>query len=484
MYNFGDMEAKKHSTIISLVFVAVIFFFLNALIGNDTHNRLSTRAEALEATSEKYLFYPSLVLVAGGRKLNTEDFTSSGACQSCHSEIHNQWNGSLHFNSFRDPVWQALWTVGHVETDGEVSKECLSCHTPIGILARRISKPEETEVLDELSAAGVQCDFCHTVSELNHYDTTTKTPHNMAFTSDPGDIKRGPFNDSDSPIHKSAYSEAHTSAEFCGNCHNVYHPENGLAVESTYDEWKISPYAENGIACQHCHMIPVEKLPLVASNMKPIANPGLASEMGPERPDVFTHEFVGGNTAIYTMLGASDKNDIAIKRLKSAASLEIAAPKTAPKPGDTCEVTVNVTNSAAGHNLPTGLPEVRQMWLELKVEDAKKRLIYHTGMLKADGNLGRDAYVFDVKPTNAEGKFTVKPWEMAAINDVKTIPPKKTAARKYKFRISSKAITPISITATLHFRSFSPAFLKKLLGDDTAPSPVIDMVSKTIFISK
>jgi len=477
------MKTKTAAALAVIMFIAVLYAALKNSVGYESYPGVITRADAFETASEKYLFFPSLIAVAGGRELSVGDFTPADTCESCHSDIFAQWNGSLHFNSFRDPVWQTLWKIAFEETGGKIGNECLSCHTPIGVLARRITKPEEIATIDSISAAGVQCDFCHTISALNHEDTDSKAPHNMAFTSDPGDVKRGPFDDSESPVHLTAFSQPHTSAEFCGNCHNVFHPKNGLAVESTYNEWKQSPYAKNGIVCQNCHMIPIDKLADVARTMKPAVNPGYASEMANERPNIFTHEFVGGNTAMYTSFRTNKHNEIAVKRLQAAASLDISGPEKLPPPGTVCEIEVHVTNISAGHNLPTGLPELRQMWLEVKVEDALKRLVYHTGLLKENGDLGRDTYIFDVKPKDANGQFTIKPWEMNAIEDIKTIPPKETAVRKYKFGIPERAVPPLFVNATLHYRSFPPSIYKQLAGEKADAPPITDMAAKTIIIS-
>ena len=42
-------------------------------------------------------------------------------------------------------------------------------------------------------------------------------------------------------------------AELCGSCHNLRLPNDGVALEPTFDEWQASPYPERGITCQTCH---------------------------------------------------------------------------------------------------------------------------------------------------------------------------------------------------------------------------------------
>jgi hypothetical protein len=61
--------------------------------------------------------------------------------------------------------------------------------------------------------------------------------------------------------------------------------------------------------------------------------------------------------------------------------------------GSNKTATVRVTNSS-GHKLPTGYPEGRQMWINLKAYNANNQLIYETGAYNpATGQLNRDASI-------------------------------------------------------------------------------------------
>src|SRR5258705_80878 len=50
---------------------------------------------------------------------------------------------------------------------------------------------------------------------------------------------------------------AFLKAEFCGGCHQ-FAPDgfalNGKLLENTYNEWKASRFAREGVQCQDCHM--------------------------------------------------------------------------------------------------------------------------------------------------------------------------------------------------------------------------------------
>jgi len=350
--------------------------------------------------AEEYPFFPSLIRVIGDRILTVDDTTDPDTCGACHGEIFEQWNGSMHSKAFRDPVWQEMWKIAHEETGGRIGTECLSCHSPIGMVTGNLKTPGDIEGLDYISASGVQCDFCHSVDSTHYVETREHEPHNMAFNFDPGDVKRGPFKDSESSFHESRYSQLHTSAEFCGNCHNVFHPSTGFPVERTYDEWKQSVYAHNGVVCQDCHMSPAGNLKTIAETLKRVENPGYASELAEERPHIFTHQFTGGNSLLPKLLGSEKHSGIAESMLKNAARVSIEDIRTEK---GLVEVDVKVENIAAGHNLPTSLTELRQMWLEVEVFNENGDKIFESGVPDADGNLPEGTVIFNSYPVDKNG---------------------------------------------------------------------------------
>jgi len=84
---------------------------------------------------------------------------------------------------------------------------------------------------------------------------------------------------------------------------------------------------------------------------------------------------------------------MAIERLQKAATLKISAPQTA-EVGDVVTVRISVTNTGAGHKIPTGLAEIRQMWLDVLVVDASDNVIYQSGAVDGSGNVDPDAVMY------------------------------------------------------------------------------------------
>ncbi len=439
---------------------------------------LGKPAEAEEKNEkEKYPFYPSLLTTHTGKPLKSTDFESPEVCRECHTEIYDQWKGSMHSSAWDDPVFQALWRMGNKETGGLTEKLCAGCHTAIGVVSEELLKKDEKGdyKLSEIAKYGVQCDVCHSVRAATFLDARGHEPHNATLLLEPGGVKRGPFKDSSSPHHETAYSELHTKAEFCANCHNVFHPLNGFPIERTYDEWKFSVYAQNGIACQDCHMATVEDAIEVARTLKKVKRPGKAANDGPMREHIYSHYFVGGNFTIPALLGYPKHSEMAKKRLQSAAKLEILPPSEV-KAGQLGKVKVKVINVGAGHNLPTSLTEIRQMWLEVKITDNSGKKLLHSGWMDEKHNLEPDTVIFHAYAMDGENKHTIKPWEVVRFEYNHTIPPKGSATAVYSFVAPADVKGPLQVKATLRYRSFPQKVANLLLGKDAPTLPIVDMV--------
>jgi hypothetical protein len=438
----------------------------------------SIPASAGAEQPEKFPFFPSLINTSTGEPVQPDEFEDPEVCAGCHDEIFEQWDGSMHSKAMVDPVFQALWKLAVKETEGEVDTLCLGCHTAIGVVTDGVTvDPETMEVkASDIALQGVQCDFCHTIEGTSIQYTPTMDPNNASLIMDPGEVKRGPYDDSESPYHDTEFSELHTSSEFCGSCHNVFHPVSNFPIERTYDEWSQSVYARAGIQCQDCHMMPVAVASETARTLKKGRNPGKASSIGPDREQVRTHEFVGGNFAIPALLGSELHAKMAKERMKSAAEMELLFPEGS-KAGDLVRFKVKVTNVGAGHNLPTSLTEVRQMWLDVTVLDGKGNEIFRSGALDKEGNIDPEAAIFRSWAVDKDGHHTDKPWEISHFESVRTIEPKGSDLENYAFLVPKDASGDMTIKAVLRYRSFPQYLANLLLGDGAPTVPVVDMTT-------
>jgi hypothetical protein len=291
----------------------------------------------------------------------------------------------------------------------------------------------------------------------------------------------GPLKDATSDFHPSKYSELHTKSEFCGLCHNVSHAANKLPLELTYDEWKNGPYntgnPETTVNCQDCHMRQRPGFPSTGKTERP-DNPGRSADNGPTRKHTWTHYFVGGNAIVTKLQGSDVHAKMAIERLKNAADLELIKSSSYKKDG-LSSIEIKVINSGAGHYLPTGLTEVRQMWLSVAITDAKGKTILRSGSLDKNGNIDEGAVLYHSQLGNKEGKPVLNVAMADRILFDHRIPPKGYLIEKYSFQIPSDAVSPFTVEAALKYRSASQSFAKALFENDAPRIPVIEMVRLT-----
>jgi mono/diheme cytochrome c family protein len=417
------------------------------------------------------------------KKVRVEQFIEPSLCGECHSEIYKQWSGSMHSKAYIDPIWRAATKLFFREaaTEGELleMRACVKCHTPLGFRSYSITSPEDDyNKLAELPAQGIFCNWCHNISEVKHIGDAGYEVDAGGGEDDPSTML-GPFKDAFSDFHPTKYSELHTRSEFCGLCHNVTHAANKLPIEATYDEWKNSPYntgdPETSVHCQDCHMRQRPGIPATGKTERP-DNPGKAADNGPDREHIWTHYFVGGNAVVTKLTGSEINAKMAVERLQNAADLEII--KSGPyKKGGISHIKVKVINSGAGHYLPTGITEVRQMWLEVKITDREGRVIFRSGELDGNGSIDENAVIYYTQLGNAKGEPVLNVALADRILYDHRIPPKGYKVENYAFYIKPDAVFPLKVEAALNYRSVSQSLARTLLGDDAPEIPVIEMVN-------
>ena len=416
---------------------------------------------------EFYPYYPSLIKW----DKTSAPFTPPETCGECHEQQYSEWKGSVHQLAFQDPVYQgelnkAVKAVGH-----DVARQCEGCHTPVGVVTGEVKKPGISG-LSSIALNGVSCDVCHSISGVTHTQTPAKVPENGSFILQPGVdgkdgpvlIKRGPYKpneDCGGGFHSCEQSTLHKQADFCASCHQVYHYDTHFPLEATYNEWKQGPYAQKNIHCQDCHMVDIATFKRSADTFQK-----------PDRKE-YRHYFNGANYLLYYLASAAaqkagdkeladtltEKYKMAVERLKAAAEVEIAP---VYRSGSLAEVKIRVKNVRAGHNLPTSLTNVRQMWLEVTARDEKGEVLFTSGTVTPEGALPVDARVFNSDGMGNDFHLAIDPWVVTAFSRHETIPP-----RGYKdvhYGLAPKKAQKVTIEAKLRYRQADQAVAEALLG--------------------
>jgi len=89
---------------------------------------------------------------------------------------------------------------------------------------------------------------------------------------------------------------------------------------------------------------------------------------------------------------------MAEERLKNAVDIKID-----PK-ADGNRITVRITNNGAGHYIPTGLTNVRQVWLKVIVKDSRGKVIYTTGVPDKKGYISDNSVIYNTVLGDGKGK--------------------------------------------------------------------------------
>jgi hypothetical protein len=368
-----------------------------------------------------------------------DPIVDAGACYFCHANYDpddapfERWAGSMMANSMRDPIFHAALAIA--EQDAANSGElCLRCHSPGGWLGGR-STPTDGSSLFGSDYQGVSCNFCHRMVDpfddpanpafdaailANMQDRPLETA-NGKYIVDPLDRRRGPFEPDVCNLYhpETSQSPFHQESGLCATCHEVSNPLfkrvggatptsadtyvlddldtphptqsrfDEFPLERTYSEWLLSDFAQAPIdmqgrfggnknevsSCQDCHMPDT-----TGSGCSPIFK-------APIREDLPQHDLAGANSwvplavheldqtlALYGAAEATglpqqifqDSVDRNISMLQRAADMELSTVDG--------ELNVRIVNQG-GHKLPTGYPEGRRMWIQVRFYDAADQLV-------------------------------------------------------------------------------------------------------------
>ncbi|MFC1523439.1 multiheme c-type cytochrome [Thermodesulfobacteriota bacterium] len=415
-----------------------------------------------------YPYYPSLI------KWNKTDaqFTPPSECGQCHPDQYEQWQGSVHALAFQDPVYQGELNKGFQAVGREVTRMCEGCHSPAGMVTEEIRQPGLTG-LGPVAMGGVSCDMCHSISGVTHLQTPSHAPENGSFILSPGRsdgkkivlTKYGPFDPEPycgMGTHECIQSPLHLQSDLCASCHQIYHHAKHFPFESTYQEWKEGPYAQQGIMCQDCHMVELETFVRVADEFQK-----------PWRQE-YKHYFNGANYFLYALALSAAQNsgndelaaiiqkkyDMAVGRLKKAADLEITP---LYRENVLSEVRIRVKNIRAGHNLPTSLTSIRQMWLEVTARNEDGRVFLSSGKPDDEGLLPESTRIFNSTGMDDNFHFAVDPWVVTSFSRNDTIRPRGYKDVYYGIFLPEGTATVV-LSARLKYRQAGQEVLAAILG--------------------
>ena len=356
---------------------------------------------------------------------------SANNCSFCHGTYDpntapfDLWKTSMMAQAARDPIFYACLTIANQDA-AESGDLCIRCHAPGAWLEGR-STPTDGSAFIEKDLQGVSCHFCHRMVDpvyeagnpqddpniLAALGQVPTDPHSGQYVVDPKDRRRGPLDlGTEFFYHLWRRSSYHRESLMCANCHDVSNPvyvrwsdgtygldpnsldaphpthdkRDEFPLERTYSEWANSAFANGPVdmggrfggtqtavsTCQDCHM------PQYTGYA---ARPDFGT---PQRSDIKRHDFSGANTWVLRAVrslyddfetGLSPQLvDEAIERNEDllAAASDLGLTQVG------ANLHARVTNQT-GHKLPTGYPEGRRMWINVRFFDAAEALIAERG---------------------------------------------------------------------------------------------------------
>lgn len=227
------------------------------------------------------------------------------------------------------------------------SGSCATCHVPV--LALEEPYNADPNNAQAVALDGISCDFCHKIQDVR------LLPDGLPAAGLPGvlsidflrppDEKQvfiGPLDDTPGD---DIYSPLQDESLVCAACHTGRFWDT--PIYNSFGEWLASPYSvpETGQTCQDCHM------PHAGVTTFAQLPPDEMEEIPPRNPaTIFSHR----------MPGAADQHF-----LENTASVDVETQRADGK----LYVTVHVTNTGAGHHIPTDNP-LRNIILLVQVQDA------------------------------------------------------------------------------------------------------------------
>ncbi|WP_407572865.1 multiheme c-type cytochrome [Deinococcus altitudinis] len=314
-------------------------------------------------------------------------YPSAGTCGRCHVAIHDNWQSSLHRLSASDAWYLKTKDLLAFEEGAPAVRLCAGCHAPVSLMTGEVGLySSEAASIRE----GITCSFCHTLSAVNG--------GNAKYVSNPGGIRPYPQGDylAESGIQPAAHlvmldpaqhradmlKPFYRTSQFCQSCHEL--TLNNVKLQSTFSEWAASSYAQKGVTCQGCHFTP---------GAGPTTEVGRLVEHYPDtRSGILRHSLGGGSVTIGTRDNRSELKDA----LKLSARVERG------------RLLVTVRNVLAGHSVPTGVSDLRELWVEVTGQDVNGRKVFHSGHLDAAEGIQPGSTVFHMVLGDESGRPLVR----------------------------------------------------------------------------
>jgi len=419
----------------------------------------------------------NIKIAEGADRYHNEDWTSSAKCKSCHEEIFNQWADSNHRHLVgTNPYYMVMENLAGADMGDEFRQWCMGCHNPSAVTTKQKRTTHEMNgslmpdvlfesgskrLLDDFKAhgnsnleQGVSCVSCHRITEADSkgnsaYTLKVKDRKKYALEDSNSDIEQWlseKFINSNPKVHKDSYSnKLYKKSSYCASCHDEFLPdESKRQVVSTFKEWEKSPFNNPNDPTKHKECIDCHMTYLKDGEFAPLR--GHSSDGGAIKKDVKVHYFSGSNHFL-SGLKSKEHEDQTLQLLRTSAKLDVDIKDS--------KLIVGVKNIGAGHHLPTGVSDFRELWLDITITDAHGKVVFSSGKLKKDGNLADDARPFMKVFGGDDGKpVGLLFWRYKKLLSDTRIPAGERRVEIYDIKDAKELKHPLRAVVKLNFRIY------------------------------
>ena len=457
-------------------------------------------------------FAPGFTTTTGNRFVHESQILGSAKCASCHQDIFDQWQTSMHRLAGADPAYVRAVNF-LVESKGMIgTRYCEGCHAPSTLLTGKLTENGHhggTEGTPDF-AEGVGCIACHRMTAVN----STEGVASYHFSDTPGSpilAAKGVASQAvanlttiSSPIkHKTLFENTIAEKpESCATCHAQFMDERlnhwgWIKMQDEYTDWLESPYAGQGdnnfargsvTRCQDCHMPLVKaKDPsadmngMVRSHQFHTANSVVQQFFGNEDAVTNVHSFLKSDQVRIT-IEPPKNNDLT----NQSATVDPRHLKNEEVPfhfyaGDRQTLSVSVSNIGVGHDFPGGTTDIQEAWITLEVVDAGGKSVYRTGGYDGPENT---LAVYKTSPIDRHGKPVFRHDLFNSVGDSfrNSIRAGKSDIVNAAISIPRDAKGPITVSASVRYRKFNQRYANWVFRGDPPPIETVEMARDTVTV--
>ena len=415
----------------------------------------------------------NIELENGVSRYHVKEWTNSTTCKECHPEIFKQWANSNHRHmADGNPYYMVLENLAEMDMGVEFRQWCMGCHNPSAVTTKQErtthfmddnAMPDPLFVKDSLNLQktyeerpyrleqGISCAGCHSITKAtakgnSSFELGLAKRKRYLFEGESSKTKIWITNrliNANPHTHKKEYMRPlYKKSTLCASCHDEFLPHTGKEVVTTFKQWQHSPYnnpknPKKHKECIDCHMTYMQDGEFI-----PLA--GRSTKGGALKKDIKVHYFAGGNHFL-AGLKSKENESQSLQLLRTSAKLDAAVKEN--------KLLIGVTNTGAGHKLPTGAADFRQLWLDVTLKDANGKTLIKSGKLDAHGNLQKGSVIFNKvfgdKDGTPVGLFF---WRYEKLLSDTRIPAGKRVENA--FAIPKDAKYPLHLTLHLRYRIY------------------------------